>query len=85
MADGDHQVRSDSDDLLRALDELKQLESEKRAADSSTPRFHELADRVEEQARMVMEIAGQQERGGNEAGPPDVAIDEIDAEHATDS
>ena len=85
MADEHHQGRADSDDLLRALDELKQLESEKRAQDSSTPRFQELADRVEQQARMVMEIAGQQEHDGNDAARTDASIDGIDPEGPTDS
>jgi len=84
VADEHHQVQADSDDLLRALDELKQLESEKRSADSSTPRFNELAERVEQQARTVMQIAGQQERDGNDAGPTRVSTDEIKVDDATD-
>ena len=84
MAYEDHQGRADSDNLLRALDELKQLESEKRAQDSSTPRFQELADRVEHQARMVMEIAGQQERDGNGPERTDMAVEEVQADDATD-
>jgi hypothetical protein len=84
VADEHHQVRADSDHLLRALDQLKQLESEKRAEDSSTPRFQELADRVEQQARMVMEIAGQQEHDGNGLERTDMAVDEVQADDATD-
>ena len=77
MADDYREVGADSEELLRALEELKQLESEKRNEDTSTPRFHELADRVEQQARTVMEIAGQQQRHGNEARPADAAIDDV--------
>jgi hypothetical protein len=84
VADEDQQVRAGSDDLLRALDELKELESQKRAADSSTPRFHELADRVEHQARMVMEIAGQREPDGHGPEGTDMAVDEVQADDATD-
>ena len=50
-------LRVDSDELLRSLDEMKQLEEQKRGEIVSTDEFHRLADDIERQARHVHELA----------------------------
>jgi hypothetical protein len=60
-----HKPREPSDRLLRAVDELRALEREKRLAEASSAPLHELELRVEEKARAVFRLA--QQEG---AGPP---------------
>jgi signal transduction histidine kinase len=60
-------LRDDSDRLLRAVEELRALEREKRLQDVSSPPFHELARQVEEKAREVFRLAEQEERHGSVA------------------
>lgn len=66
MADRKHELSDTSDDLLSALDDLRRLESEKRGLPISTPRFHELADRIAERSRSIFRIA-RREQGLGEA------------------
>ena len=56
-------LRQDSERLLKAVDELRAMEREKRRAISSRT-FHELAERVEQKAREVFRLAGQEEDDG---------------------
>lgn len=72
-------LRDDSDRLLRAVDELKALEREKRLEVVSSPPFHDLAREVERKAREVFRMAEQEEADGSgaehggtiEESPPD--------------
>ena len=50
-------LRVDSDALLQGLQEMKSMEKRKRQEEISTPRFHELADDIERQARKVYDLA----------------------------
>ena len=78
MTDERHRrVRDDSDELIRALEDLKQLEKTKREADISTPPFHELAEAVEAQARHVFEVAAEETVDGNRAPTTDVSTNEV--------
>ena len=70
-------VRDDSDELLRELDELKRTEREKRTEDISTPRFHELAEDVKNQARRVFQVASEETRDGDRARTSDVSTNEV--------
>lgn len=67
MTHEQRRVRSDSDELLDALDELKRMETEKRGMPISSPPFHERAEAVDEQARHVFDLALREERDGDEA------------------
>ncbi len=60
-------LRADSDRLLRAVDELRALERERRLQEVSSPPFHALALRVEEKAREVFRLAEQEEEDGSAA------------------
>jgi hypothetical protein len=62
-------LRADSDRLLKAVDELRALEREKRLQDVSTEPFQELALRVEEKARQVFRLAEQEDEDGSWADP----------------
>lgn len=54
-------VRADSDRLLKAVDELRALERERRLQEVSSPPFHALARRVEQKAREVFRLAEQED------------------------
>ncbi|HKG56450.1 MAG TPA: hypothetical protein VKA85_04335 [Candidatus Limnocylindrales bacterium] len=69
-------LRTDSDRLLDAVDELRALEREKRQLDVSSKPFHDLAERVEAKAREVFRLAGQESRDGYAAELADPAIAE---------
>ena len=56
----EHALREDSERLLRAVDELRELERAKRREKISGRPFRELAERVEEKAREVFRIAGEE-------------------------
>jgi hypothetical protein len=67
-----------SNDLLKAAQEVRDLEYMKRKTDISSPAFHVLANRVEAAARKVFRMAGHEERIGNEAPRQDRSIDDVD-------
>lgn len=76
--DQERQLREDSDQLMSSLRELKDLEADKRDEEISTPRFHELAERVEQQARKVFDVATMELAHGERTGrPTGHSIDEI--------
>jgi hypothetical protein len=80
VTDEERRVRSDSDDLLAAVDEMRRTEREKRGEEMSSPPFHRLADEVEGKARRVWEIARQENRDGEQVQPSDTSIDETPRE-----
>jgi hypothetical protein len=61
-------LREDSDRLLRALEELRALQREKRLQEASSPPFHELERQVEEKAREVFRLAEQEGVDGSAPG-----------------
>jgi len=69
-----------SDELLRAAQTVRELEFLKRKTPISSPAFHVLADRIQKAARTVFQLAGRQERIGNEAPPEDSSIDDVKAD-----
>jgi hypothetical protein len=72
----------DSERLLAAADELRKIEMEKRQAGLSSPKFHELAEVVEQKSRAVFRIATRQRQDGDRlSGPRDTTIAEIDREN----
>ena len=71
------EVRDDSDDLLHELGELKRMEKAKREADISSPPFHELAEAVEDQARLVYRVASQETTDGDRAPTSEVSTNEV--------
>jgi len=78
MSDERHRkVRDDSDELLTALDRLKNMERAKRDTDISTPPFHDLAEEVEQQARHVFDVAAAETVHGEVAPTTDVSTNEV--------
>lgn len=69
-------VRSDSDELLEALEDLRSTEGTKRGEDISTPPFHALADDVEAKAARVWKLAKRENTDGDRADTTDHSIDE---------
>jgi hypothetical protein len=59
-------IARDSEHLLEAVGEIRGLEEKKREAEMSTPRFHELADRIAERARDVFGYATDERDTGDE-------------------
>ena len=58
-------LRIDSDALLRAVDELRRLESAKRDVPMSTPQFHDKAAQIEDLARAVFGLAARERTDGD--------------------
>jgi len=56
---------SDSERLLRAVEELRELEREKRRHEIRSRPFYEVARRLEAKAREVFRIANQETDGGD--------------------
>ena len=57
-------LADDSDELLDAVAQLRDMERRKRAIPPTMAEFHEMAERVEEQARHVFELARLETRHG---------------------
>lgn len=67
----------ESDKLLTAIHDLHDMESEKRTVDISTPRFHELADRILDTSRDVFRHAGEEADVDDDIATTDVTIDQV--------
>jgi len=65
------EIQDDSDKLLRAVDEIRALESEKRHLVMSTPEFHQIAARIERKAREVFGLAKAQREVGEALRAPE--------------
>ncbi|HET7727265.1 MAG TPA: hypothetical protein VFK54_08060 [Candidatus Limnocylindrales bacterium] len=76
MTEAERRVRSDSDELLSAIEHLRRLEQRKRSEHISTPGFHELADEVALQARHVFDVASRENADADRAATTDVSIEE---------
>lgn len=62
-------LRSDSDSLLEAVKEIRDLERAKRGQKLSSPEFHETAEVITDKSRRVFEIARDEEAVGNDLDP----------------
>jgi hypothetical protein len=86
MADSNNQQRlrarlsNESKKLLETIDEMHELEEQKRQEDISTPRFHELADTIKAKARNVFQITTVQEHMGDAIETTDQTLNEADPE-----
>ena len=69
-----------SDELLDAVQRLKDTEQRKRQAPISSDAFHELANEVDAISHEVFSIARDQRDIGNETEHSDTTIDDVDAE-----
>jgi hypothetical protein len=76
MTDDERRVRSDSDELLEAVDDMRRAEERKRREDISTEPFHRLADEVEAKAREVWRVAHRENDDGDSVPTTDRSIDE---------
>lgn len=78
MSNAERRLRGDSDALLRKLDELKDLEQEKRHVLISSDRFHQLADDIEGKSREVFEVAADQRYTGNRIPETqDISVEDV--------
>ena len=55
--------------LLNEIDEMKRLELQKRDAGRSTDEFHELAEKVDDRARHVVQLAREELHSGEHDSP----------------
>lgn len=67
--------------LLNEIDEMKRLELEKRQTGRSSDEFHDLAAKVDDTARHVMELAREELHSGDEDS---LILEERDERHAGD-
>ena|SRR5215212_11292902 len=79
------EIQDDSDKLLRAVDEIRQLESEKRHLMMSTPEFHQTANRIERKAREVFGVAKAQREVGEALRTQSESIDDQARKEGDDS
>ena len=77
MTERQREVRSDSDALLDALEDMKEAEQRKRREQFSTPAFHELADEVDADAAHVWTVAAQEARDGDQVESTGASIESV--------
>ena len=58
-------VRDDSDQLLKKLNELKDLEQRKRRLEVSTPAFHDAANKVADVSSEIFRIGHDEQAAGD--------------------
>jgi len=63
--------------LLDSIDELHELEEQKRNEDISTPRFHQLADAIVRKAQAVFRTTAIEETLGDAIDTGDVSINDV--------
>jgi hypothetical protein len=71
-------LRDRSAEILEAIDDLHQMETEKRRQPISTPQFHRLAEDITRKSRDVFRIAIDQEEIGDEAQRGEQSIEDIE-------
>lgn len=74
--EGRRALARESNRLLRAVDELKALELDRRHETISTPPFHHLADDVKAKSREIFRMADSQEALGDRTPTQQSSIDE---------
>lgn len=62
---------------MTAINEMHDMESEKRTVDISTPRFHELAGKMVDKSREVFRHAGEEADMDDDIATTDVTINEV--------
>jgi hypothetical protein len=77
-SDAKRELRDRSAQILGAIDDLHQMETEKRRQPISTPQFHHLAEDITRKSRDVFRIAIDQEEIGDKAQRGEQSIEEID-------
>ena len=65
----DDELDADSKAIVRAIEEMHELEGRKRQAQRSTPEFHRLADDVLAKAKEAWELAAKAHRDGDDDSP----------------
>jgi hypothetical protein len=70
--------------ILDAIEDLHDMEREKRTRPISTPGFHRLAEEITEKSREVFRIAAEQERTGDESPRGEETIEDIDRARQSD-
>jgi hypothetical protein len=78
--EGRRAIARASNRLLRAVDELKALEVDRRQETISTPPFHRLADDVKSKSREIFRMASDQEALADRTPTQDRTIVETDLE-----
>ena len=75
-------MRDDSDALLQELEDVTQLELEKRHYRIGTGRFRELAARIERKSREIfVRAADERATGDLVTAPKAIAIEDVDPPH----
>jgi hypothetical protein len=64
--------------ILQAIDDLRDMEADKRTRPISTPEFHRLAEDVTDKSREIFRIAVAEERKGDESPRGDETIEDVD-------
>jgi transposase len=77
------ELRGDSERLLKAIDELRDLEEQKRREPMSSAPFRELAEQVEAKAREVYRLADEEADDAHEAAGDEIA-EPIDGDPSRD-
>src|SRR4051795_10427775 len=73
-----HNLRQDSDSLLDAVREIRDLERTKRTQKLSSPEFHQTAEEITDKSRRVFDIARDEEDEGDALdGPSDKTTEDI--------
>src|SRR4051812_1246528 len=73
-----HNLREDSDSLLDAVREIRDLERTKRTQKLSSPEFHQTAEEITDKSRRVFHIARDEEAEGDALdGPSDKTTEDI--------
>jgi hypothetical protein len=78
MSDPKQDLTARSDQLLTELAHLRQTEARKRQEPISSPPFHELSEEALASSRRVFAIAAEQDELGEEAGPGEESIEDIE-------
>jgi hypothetical protein len=65
--------------LLERIDELHDLEEQKRTEPISTPAFHDLADTIKAKAREIFRITTIEEHVGDQIDTGSVTLDDVEA------
>jgi hypothetical protein len=69
-----------SDDVLRSVAELKDLERRKRKQNVSTPEYHALADEAQAKSREIFRAAREETAAANDLESGSRSIDEMAAD-----
>ena len=80
----EQRILASSDQVLKAVDEMKELERRKRRERVSTPSYHRLADDVQAKSREIFSAAAEETLAANALESGSRSIDEIAADKTDD-